>query len=74
MSVDEYSWVVASDVDRRDGIGLEVYRSGRLVMEIFRDDAARTRTVTFFGEPLPLEVVEASIRRFREEIPWEFVE
>ena len=29
---------IASDVNERDGIGLEVYLDDKLVIEIFRDD------------------------------------
>lgn len=35
--------VVASDVNKRDGIGVEIYRNDRLVIEIFRDDTDKTR-------------------------------
>ena len=38
--------IIATDVNERDGIGVEVYRDDNLLIEIFRDDTKRTRTVT----------------------------
>ena len=42
--------IIASDVATRDGIGVEIYRDNELVVEIFRDDTEKTRTVTVFKE------------------------
>jgi len=66
--------VVASDVDRRDGIGVEIYRDNELVVEIFRDDTKRTREITVFKECVSLELMEEAIQIFKKEIPWEFIE
>lgn len=66
--------VVASDVNPRDGIGVEIYRDNELVVEIFRDDRERTRTVTVFKENISLELMEESIQTFKKEIPWNFIE
>lgn len=66
--------VVASDVNTRDGIGVEIYRDDKLVVEIFRDDRERTRTVTLFKESISLELMEESIQIFKKEIPWDFIE
>jgi len=66
--------VVASDVNPRDGIGVEIYCDGELVVEIFRDDTERTRTITVFRESISLELMEECIGIFKERIPWEFVE
>ena len=44
---------IASDVDERDGMGLEVYRDNELIVEIFRDDENKQRTVTAFKENVP---------------------
>jgi hypothetical protein len=66
--------VVASDVNPRDGIGVEIYRDDKLVVEIFRDDSERTRTVTVFKESISLELMEESIQIFKKEIPWDFIE
>jgi len=37
--------IIASDINKRDGIGVEIWREDKLVIEIFRDDTKRTRTV-----------------------------
>jgi hypothetical protein len=37
----DIQFVVASDVNERDGIGLEIYKSGEMILEIFRDDTKR---------------------------------
>ncbi|MEP2652381.1 MAG: hypothetical protein ABJH06_10350 [Paraglaciecola sp.] len=66
--------VVASDVNPRDGIGVEIYRDDELVVEIFRDDTERTRTVTVFKESISLELMQECIETFKKEIPWDFIE
>ena len=66
--------IIASDVNKRDGIGIEVYRKDKLVLEIFRDDTDRKRTITIFQENVPLELMEDSIKTFKNEIPWDFIE
>ena len=42
MSMPKDRVVVASDVATRDGIGVEIYRNDKLVVEIFRDDSHQT--------------------------------
>jgi len=64
--------VVASDVSSRDGIGVEIYRDNELIVELFRDDTERTRTITVFKESISLELMEESIQIFKNEIPWAF--
>ena len=66
--------VVASDINPRDGIGVEIYRDDELVVEIFRDDTDRTRTVTVFKESVSLELMQECIEIFKKEIPWDFIE
>jgi hypothetical protein len=67
--------VVASAVSNdRDGIGVENYLGDELVIEVFRDDAKRSRTLTLHKKDVPLSVVEESIAIFKREIPWAFVE
>ncbi len=65
--------VVASDVNPRDGVGVEIYRNDELVIEIFRDDTEQTRTITVFKENVSLEQMEKAIEIFKKEIPWEFI-
>lgn len=65
--------VFASEcTDERNGIGMELYRNGKLAMIIFRDDERKTRTVRLFGE-ISLDVVEQGIEIFKKEIPWDFI-
>ena len=66
--------IIASDVNERDGIGVEIYRNNKLVVEIFRDDTEKTRTIRFFNEKISLELMEEYIQTFKKEIPWEFIE
>lgn len=60
--------VFASDVSgERDGIGYEVYQDGQLAIEIFRDDARKTRMVTLY-QSVSLELLERSIEQFKREM------
>lgn len=74
MSQNNLRVVVASDINPREGIGVEIYIDEDLVLEIFRDDTDRTRTVTVFKEPVSLDLMEESISIFKREIPWDFIE
>jgi len=65
--------LIASDVER-DRIGIEVYQDDELVIEIFRSDSERTRTLKFFKENVSLELIEESIATFKKEIPWNFID
>ena len=64
--------VITSDVNSRDGIGVEIYRDDELVVEIFRDDTEKIRTITMFKKLVSLELMEESIQTFKKEIPWDF--
>jgi len=74
MSLPRDRVVVASDVSLRDGIGVEIYRDNELIVEIFRDDTEKSRTITIFKESISLELMEESIQIFKKEIPWGFIE
>lgn len=74
MSQSKDRVVVASDVNPRDGIGVEIYRDDELVVEIFRDDTEKTRTITVFKGSVSLELMQECIEIFKKEIPWEFIE
>lgn len=65
--------IIASDVNQRDGIEVEIYRNDKLVAEIFRDDTDKTRTIRVFKENITLELMEECIKIFKKEIPWEFI-
>ena len=73
MSTFKLSYVVASDVSQRDGVGIEVYLDGELILELFRDDTRHTREVTAYRKDVPLEIVEQAIALFKKEIPWNFI-
>jgi hypothetical protein len=66
--------IIASDVSERYGIGIEVYRNDKLILEIFRDDTDKTRTITVYKKDLSLELMEESISTFKKEIPWNFID
>lgn len=68
------SWVIASDVGSRDGIGVELRIDDEIVLEIFRDDTKKSREVTFYKKDVPLSLLEESIAKFKNEIPWEFLD
>lgn len=46
MNILDIKIVVASDVNQRDGIGIEVYANEKLILEIFRDDTEKSKTIT----------------------------
>ncbi len=75
MKLNKDRTIIASDVSNgRDGIGVEIYRNDELLVEIFRDDTQKSRTVTLWKQDLPLELIEESIQTFRKEIPWDFID
>ncbi|MBP1616219.1 MAG: hypothetical protein H6Q14_46 [Bacteroidetes bacterium] len=57
--------IIATDVSGKDD---------KLVIEIFRDDTKRTRTVTLFQQDISLDLLEERIQTFKEEIPWDFMD
>ena len=68
------SYLVASDVNPRDGIGLETYIDGDLVMEIFRDDSERRTYMTLFSGSVDLDVIEASVETFKQRIDLNYID
>jgi len=66
--------IIASDVNERDGIGVEIYRNDELIAEIFRDDTEKTRTIRIFKENISLELMEECIQTFKKEISWDYIE
>ena len=70
----KYRVVVASDVNPRDGIDVEIYQGDELLIEIFRDDTERTREITMYRDAFSLEEMEGFIQIFKDEIPWDFIE
>jgi hypothetical protein len=74
LSERKITYLVASDVNPRDGIGLETYIDGDLVMEIFRDDSERRTYMRMFAKEVDLSVLEASIVKYKEEIDVNYIE
>ena len=72
LNKDKYEIIVASDVATRDGIGVEIYEDGQLIIDIFRDDTKKTKEVTLFKEQISVEIVEEALQIFKKEIPQEF--
>lgn len=68
------SFLVASDVSQRDGIGVELYVDDVLQLEVFRDDSTRRRYITHFTDTVDLELVELCIQKFKDEKLWEFID
>jgi hypothetical protein len=66
--------LVASDVATRDGIGIELYENGEMILEVFRDDTRKTREITLYKRDVPVELVEEALEVFRKEIPRDFQE
>jgi len=66
-------YVIFSDVSIRDGIGIEVYVGDEMVLEIFRDDAKKARTISLYKEDFPLNRLEYYIALFNREIPTDFI-
>ena len=64
---------IVSDVNGRDGIGIEVYQNDELIVEIFRDDTKKTRIITNHKNDISVELMEDCINIFRKEIPWDFI-
>ncbi len=54
----DYRLVFASDVNPRDGLGLECWRGEQPLFEVFRDDAGRRFVVNLFASDVPLELLD----------------
>ncbi|MGB1296859.1 MAG: hypothetical protein ACPG8A_01230 [Psychrobium sp.] len=75
MKLQDIKLIIASDVsDGRDGIGIELYYSGSLLLEIFRNDSKRTHEVTLHQQDVPLNVVHYAIDCYQREIPQQFIQ
>ena len=70
-SLKDFKVIIASDVDKRDGIGIEIWdwEESKILIEIFRDDENEDYTISLYEEGLPLNLIEECIERFRKEIP-----
>ena len=72
LNKEKYEIIIASDVSTRDGIGIEIYEDGELILDIFRDDTKKTKEVTLFKEQVSVEIIEEALQLFKEKIPQEF--
>lgn len=69
-----YRIEVASEVLERDGIGIILYKNEKEIVEIFRDDTEKTRSVSIFTESVTLDEMTSAIESFKKEIPWSYQE
>ena len=74
MKNKDYSYIIAGDVSSRNGISIEIYKNEDLVLEIFRDDTDKKRTLRVFEDNIDLDIIEESILLFKKNIPWDFIE
>lgn len=75
MKLKDLKIIIASDISAgRDGIGIEFYYLGELLLEIFRDDCKQTHEVTLHRKEVPLNVVQYAIDCYQREIPQQFVD
>jgi hypothetical protein len=44
------------------------------ILEIFRDDSKKTRSVTLYKDDISLTLLEEAIVKFKKEIPWDFLD
>ncbi|WP_121347074.1 hypothetical protein [Gillisia mitskevichiae] len=63
--------LIISDTNERDGMGLEVWKNDKLILEIFTDDCKKTRTITFYENEIPFEDMERYMIRYKKDL-WEF--
>lgn len=74
LSEKRFEVLVASDIATRDGIGIELYENGELILEVFRDDSRKTREISLYKRDIPVEIVEEALEVFRKEIPRDFLD
>jgi len=70
---EKITYVVFSDVNPRDGIGLETYVEDALVMEIFRDDTEQRTYMRAFASAIDLDVLTGSVAEFNKRIDREYL-
>ncbi len=72
LNKQKYEIIIASDVSTRDGIGIEIYEDGEIIIDIFRDDTKKTKEITLFREQISVEIIEEALQLFKKEIPQEY--
>lgn len=63
--------IIISDTNERNGMGLEVWKNDRLILEIFTDDTEKTRTMTFYEKEMPFKDMERYMIRYKNDL-WDF--
>ncbi len=74
MDIPKDRVIIASHVNERDGIGVEIYKNDELIVEVFRDDENKVRTVRIFDKSISLEQMEEAISIFKRKISWDFMD
>lgn len=74
MSEIVYRIEVASDIHNRDGIGITLYKNEKEIIEVFRDDSDKTRSISIFTESVSLDEMTNAIESFKKEITWSYQE
>ncbi len=52
----------------------EIFKEEKFIMEIFRDDTKKTRTIFIPDEEISLETMEDCIEIFKARIDWDFMD
>ena len=63
--------LIISDTNERDGMGMEVWKNDKLILEIFTEDSKKTRTITFYEKEISFEDMERYMIRYKKDL-WEF--
>ncbi|MGY8911231.1 MAG: hypothetical protein ACKVIG_15435 [Flavobacteriales bacterium] len=74
MDLSKIKIEITSDISLRDGIGIEVFFKNTFVLDIFRDDIKKTKEMTLFKKDVSLELIEFSIKKFKELIPQDYID
>ena len=74
MDLSKIKIEITSDISLRDGIGIEVFFKNTFILDIFRDDIKKTKEMTLFKKDVSLELIEFSIKKFKELIPQDYID
>ena len=69
MKITDCELLIVDGGPERDGLGVEIWHKDKLILEIFRDDEKKLRTMTSYQDDLPLELIESGIEIFKNRIP-----
>ena len=74
MDLSKIKIEITSDISLRDGIGIDVFFKNTFILDIFRDDIKKTKEMTLFKKDVSLELIEFSIKKFKELIPQDYID